>query len=58
MIDEFKPAHGITFENEFEDINQAFGLKPKFSQSCPKHRDKQVEFYCEISSTFYCRICA
>jgi hypothetical protein len=40
MIDEFKPSGGATLDDEFMDINAAFGLKPKFSQSCPNHRDK------------------
>lgn len=57
-ISEFQPLPTTVMDDEFKDINQAFGLKPKFSQSCPKHRDNQVEFYCEITSTFYCRVCA
>lgn len=58
QISEFQPGSAAVLDDEFVDINQAFGLKPKFSQSCPKHRDNQVEFYCEITSSFYCKICA
>jgi len=41
-----------------ENVNKAFGIEPKRAQMCKKHRDTQVEFYCEVENIFYCRRCA
>lgn len=31
LIDEFRPSGGKVLDDEFLEVNQAFGLKPKFS---------------------------
>jgi hypothetical protein len=34
-----------------------FGINPKKMQICKKHRSMPIEFVCNISEEFYCRMC-
>jgi hypothetical protein len=45
-------------KDEFVNMNSAFGLKPKNAHVCKKHRDTPIEFYCQMSNEFFCKICA
>ena len=38
-------------------LSEKFGIKPKQTQNCKKHRSVPVEFYCEVSHDFYCKLC-
>lgn len=43
---------------DFKKVNNNFGLQPKATQVCKKHKYIPIEFYCEASNEFYCRVCA
>lgn len=38
-------------------LSEKFGIRPKKPQVCKIHRTTPVEFYCEISGDFYCKLC-
>ena len=42
--------------NDGLDYGNDFSFNPK-KFYCPKHQSNEVEFYCAINGTFYCRKC-
>lgn len=57
QIKTFHPKEGSVGTN-FHGAQGLFGLKPKTFQMCKKHRSSRIEFYCEVTNDFYCRLCA
>lgn len=45
-------------DGDFANVNAKFGMMPKNTQVCKKHRTTPIEFYNEISAEFVCRLCA
>jgi hypothetical protein len=39
-------------------LTQSFGLKPKKMNMCKRHKNSPVEFYCDLSGDFFCKLCA